>query len=369
MLREFNGGTKDLQYFAPTPDPAEVEALHVHALLNSKDLIYLDFSRAFLHSPETELVFTENPEGFGPPGTVSRLLRKINGRRDGTATFVEWLSVQLLQRGFRRSKLHPCTFLNDEMGVALACHVDDGVLACDPGLEQNLIEMLEELALVKVTGRLPANATERTEWTTFLARERCRRGDTIWKRPSTKFVSKACQLLGLEGCKPTAAPLTKELHDEIDGEPLDLEGNKLVQQVVGVLMYIASDCFSSQFAIRAISTDQVEPTTTTIKRLKHLVRFLKGRCDHVLEMSPNKQISRITMHVDSDWAGDKSTRKSVDCVVADLCGAVVYVSTKGQTFRALSSPEAELAAAHRGSLYGFFLQNMWKELFRETLPI
>ncbi len=206
VLREFNGGKKDLQYFAPTPDPAEVEALHVHALRNSKDLIYLDFSRALFHSPETELVFTENPEGFGPPGTVSRLLRKINGRRDGTATCVEWLSVQLLQRGFRRSKLHQCTFLKDEMGVALACHVDDGVLACDLGLEQNLIEMLEEFALVKVTGRLPANATERTEWITSLARERCRRGDTIWKRPSTKFVLKACQLLGPEGCKPTAAP-------------------------------------------------------------------------------------------------------------------------------------------------------------------
>ncbi len=337
----------------------------MHALLNSKDLIYLDFSRAFLHSPETELVFTGNPEGFGPPGTVSRLLRKINGRRDGTATFVELLSVQLLQRGFRRWKLYPCTFLKDEMGVALACHVDDGVLACDPGLEQTLVEMLEEFALVKVTSRLPANSTERTEWITFLARERCRRGDTIWKRPSTNFVQKACQLLGLEGCKPTAAPITKELHDEIDGEPLYLEGKKLVQQVVGVLMYIASDCFSSQFAIRAVSTDQVSPTTTTVKRLKHLVRFLKDRCDHVLEMAPNKQISRITMHVDSDCAGDKSTRMSVDCVVADLCGAVVYVSTKGQTFRALSSPEAELAAAHRGSLYGIFFKTCGRSCSRQ----
>eukprot|EP00969_Alexandrium_andersonii_P348780 15421568-Alexandrium_andersonii.AAC.1 len=44
------------------------------------------------------------------------------------------------------------------MGVALACHVDDGVLACDPGLEKMLTDMLEEFALVKVTGRLPAGS-------------------------------------------------------------------------------------------------------------------------------------------------------------------------------------------------------------------
>eukprot|EP00969_Alexandrium_andersonii_P226198 9988652-Alexandrium_andersonii.AAC.1 len=79
-------------------------------------------------------------------------------------------------------------------------------------------------------------------------------------------------------------------------------------------------------------------------------------------MAPRKQQPRATLFADSDWAGDKSTRKSVDCVVADVRGAVVYVSTKGQSFLALSSPEAELAGAHRGSLYGIFLQNMWKEI-------
>eukprot|EP00969_Alexandrium_andersonii_P257438 11381382-Alexandrium_andersonii.AAC.1 len=70
------------------------------------------------------------------------------------------------------------------MGVALACHACDGVLACDPGLEKMLTDMLEEFALVKVTGRLPAGETDRAEWCAFLARERCRRGDVIWKRPS-----------------------------------------------------------------------------------------------------------------------------------------------------------------------------------------
>eukprot|EP00969_Alexandrium_andersonii_P246450 10890918-Alexandrium_andersonii.AAC.1 len=39
------------------------------AHLRPAELQYLDFSRAFLHSPETELVLTENPEEFGPPGT------------------------------------------------------------------------------------------------------------------------------------------------------------------------------------------------------------------------------------------------------------------------------------------------------------
>ncbi len=65
----------------------------------------------------------------------------------------------------------------------------------------------------------------------------------------------------------------------------------------------------------------------------------------------------------------RKTRKSVDCVVVEVLGAVVSVSTKGQMAIAQSSAEAELGGAHRAALMGVCVQNTWLELFDENLPI
>ena len=73
--------------------------------------------------------------------------------------------------------------------------------------------------------------------------------------------------------------------------------------------------------------------------------------------------------VDSDWAGDRATRKSVDCVVMEVLGTVISVSTKGQLAIAQSSGEAELGGVHRGALTAVGIQNTWMEWFEEQLPI
>ena len=75
------------------------------------------------------------------------------------------------------------------------------------------------------------------------------------------------------------------------------------------------------------------------------------------------------MAVDSDWAGDKSSRKSIDCIVVRVGGCFIHMSLKGQTFLAQSSCEAEMGGAHRGSLFAIGLQNLWHELFGEDLSI
>jgi hypothetical protein len=77
----------------------------------------------------------------------------------------------------------------------------------------------------------------------------------------------------------------------------------------------------------------------------------------------------VRMWSDSDWAGERKTRKSVDCVVTEVLGAVVGVTTKGQAAVAQSSAEAELGGAHRAALVAVGVQNLWSEIFDEVLPI
>eukprot|EP00974_Lingulodinium_polyedra_P090898 8813606-Lingulodinium_polyedra.AAC.1 len=57
-------------------------------------VIYFDATTAFLHAPELEVIYTEPPEGYEDEdrALVWQLLRKINGRRDGSQEWCEWLA-------------------------------------------------------------------------------------------------------------------------------------------------------------------------------------------------------------------------------------------------------------------------------------
>ena len=46
----------DGDYFFAMPDAVEIELVHVKAMLGDTEIRYLDFTRAFLHAPELELV-------------------------------------------------------------------------------------------------------------------------------------------------------------------------------------------------------------------------------------------------------------------------------------------------------------------------
>ena len=76
----------------------------------------------------------------------------------------------------------------------------------------------------------------------------------------------------------------------------------------------------------------------------------------------------ITVQSDSDWAGQKGTRKSVSGGAAYMFGVLVKSWSKEQTVIALSSGEAELYAANRAAREGLGLQTMAKE-FGYTMPI
>jgi hypothetical protein len=91
--------------------------------------------------------------------------------------------------------------------------------------------------------------------------------------------------------------------------------------------------------------------------------------DHVTILEPNGDNGDIDTWVDSDWAGDRTDRKSLDCIVVKVYDTVIHVSSKGQGAQAQSSAEAELGGIHRGSLFAIGVQNFIHEVWGELLRI
>ena len=62
-------------FFSPTPDAWLIEVAHAYAGAMGFEVRYLDFHRAFLHTPETEVIYT-SPLGLGRARMVLEVVEK-----------------------------------------------------------------------------------------------------------------------------------------------------------------------------------------------------------------------------------------------------------------------------------------------------
>ena len=72
------------------------------------------------------------------------------------------------------------------------------------------------------------------------------------------------------------------------------------------------------------------------------------------------------VQTDSDWAGDRESRKSISGGAISYGGGLVKSWSKEQPVVALSSGEAELYAANRGAREAMGVQSSCKEMGIET---
>ena len=111
------------------------------------------------------------------------------------------------------------------------------------------------------------------------------------------------------------------------------------------LLYIAHDFPTALHAIRVLACDVQAPTITNWQKLKKVARYLAGiaKQGHFFPRTRDSgDVTLLQVFTDSDWAGDKGSRK---VVVVRYCaaGAVLclYAAVHGQTIHAQSSGEAE----------------------------
>ena len=134
--------------------------------------------------------------------------------------------------------------------------------------------------------------------------------------------------------------------------------------------YLGQDRYDLQFAIKELASGMKAPTEEDMVSLKRLGRYLnvKPRCvqtfrrqSQVSERSLADDASRqiaLTVDVDSDWVGDKRTRKSTLCVVIRHGVNVIKTQVNAMKGISLSSGEAEYGAIVKGACQGLGIQSM-----------
>jgi hypothetical protein len=135
--------------------------------------------------------------------------------------------------------------------------------------------------------------------------------------------------------------LAKEEEDKVDKEK-----QSLYRTGVGMLLYLIKHSRPDiSNAVRELSKCLSGPNEAAYKEMMRVIKYVIDTPDVGLRLHPVKSDEWfIKVYSDSDWAGDKDSRKSVSGYMIFLCGALVCWRSKSQTAISLSSSEAEMYA-------------------------
>ena len=300
---------------------------------------------AFLQTPMVEEVYMWPPSEAGePPGTCWRMLKIIPGLRGGPRGWGEYASGILSKHGFDRNKADECVYTHMQHNVHTLRHMDDFVttgpsrhLHSDVSQLTTALHLGERTSLAKpgdiarVTGTVVRRLVGAFEVET---KEELADDIINDEFGETEHLPRAVQM-----------PSEKErttMTGSYD-EPVSPKKHRYYRKQCGRLLCFDQHRADLQFITRKLEKAVQAPTTRDMKRLKRVIRYLRGTRNVVLTLRPTGRGLRPEGWSDSDWAGDVS-RRSTSGGVLMLNGAPVLTFSRQQPTYALSSCEAELNA-------------------------
>ena len=154
-------------------------------------------------------------------------------------------------------------------------------------------------------------------------------------------------------CNPVATPYVKP-GAAVPGAQKEAKGMSssdatLYRRAAARINYIALDRPDLSFASRVASSSMSSPKEGDDQIIKRIIRYLKGKPRVAIKYQFQSESEGNTVFTDSDWAGDKTIRKSTSGGVVCRGKHTISWWCRFQSNIALSSCEAELNAALRDS--------------------
>jgi hypothetical protein len=189
--------------------------------------------------------------------------------------------------------------------------------------------------------------------------------------------------------------LSKGPEDPVEAQALETEMGFSYRQAIGELIFAMTvGRIDISYPIIKLSQYSAQPSKAHYQALKQIFVYLNATRDNGLiywrtEPNPNMpyvepptpvsapsalqgfpethEANLLHGYVDSDWGSDRQHRRSISGIVFMLAGAAIFYKTRYQPTVALSSTEAEFAAAADSGKAALYLRSILQELGVEQL--
>jgi hypothetical protein len=280
-------------------------------------------------------LYMEQPQGFIDPefpDYVCLLKKSLYGIKQAPRLWQDDLSSYLIENlGFKPTS-DPCILRKDNIFIAL--YVDDIIIAA-PSVElsDQIFQLIRQRYKCKDLGQLKS----------YIGFEILYRNNEILLT-QRRYIELILNNFNMNDCIPSNTPFKTTLSNVNNwNKPT----NAPFRQAIGALLFLSTGTRPDiSFIVGALARHVENPTDEAWECLKHVLRYLKLTQNFALSFTKptSPQTNEIVAYSDSDWAGDKTTRRSTSGSVVFHNGNLVDWASKLQKCITLSSCEAELIA-------------------------
>ena len=308
-----------------------------------------DVETAFLNADMDKELYMAIPEGLDAEADEClKLLKATYGTVQAARAFGLWFAEKMKKIGFKQSSADPCLFIRrNELGLVMVIiYIDDGYFQGDkPAMDQ----MIEQLRAEGIKLKVEDSMEDYLSCQVLFSKD----GKRGWLG-QPHMVKKLLKSFGddIKGLRKTKTPGTPGLiltRPETEDNLLDEGKQRRLRSGVGMLLYLVKHSRPDiANAVRELTKCMDKGTLEAFKELLRVIKFVADTKDLGLKMFPTIGFMALVWEIlllsDSDWAGDKQTRRSVSGFIMFLCGVPIMWRSKQQGQCALSSTEAEYYA-------------------------
>ena len=236
-----------------------------------------DVSTAFLHAPAaTDNLYMWPPTELYPSGhnttTVWKLNKAIYGLRSSPKSWQDHFAQVLQQMGLSRLTSEPNVYRNNEQTMFVMVYVDDLLFL---GQQQEVDKTFKEVpkhVLLRPTGTLGIGQTIQ-----LLGRDIHNNGDYFEVSLKPEYITTLLKETKMETSNSASAPRTATLKQSTNDEaPLDAQEHADYRRAVGKFQWLTYTRPDISFATKELARDLQQPTQQSLRKVKHLLRYLRG---------------------------------------------------------------------------------------------
>lgn len=304
----------------------------------------MDVKTAFLYGLIDQLVYVDILRGSETEATrnmVCKLLKALYGLRQSSRLWYERLANFLLQKlGLSRIHADHSIFVTKAglNGPVVSTFVDDIKIMAPKGSGMTQRVKAELAAAFSMVDMGPIS------FYLGLKVQRDRENRTI-KLSQPAYIDKVLTRFHLDNANAVNAPMkeTALFQPRIEGQASATEREKY-QGMTGSIMFSMVETMPDiAFATSVANRFAKNPGHQHTEAVKTILRYLKGSRERGITYGGQEELL-VEGYSDSDWAGDKESRKSTSGFIFMLNGGPVSWCSKKQSTVALSSTEAEYIA-------------------------
>lgn len=329
------------------------------SLANEFDLNidHVDVTTAFLNGNLNEVIYMEQPEGFGSNNDKVCLLQKsIYGLKQSSRMWNARIHKVLSDNGFIQCKSEPCVYTMKSHNdfVIIALYVDDCYLFYpkDSQCKRKLLDLLESEFDIKNLGPIQNYLGIRVT--------RDRKIGTLTLDQSV-YIKNILKRFNMSECKPVSTPMV--LNNKLLKENVTLQDEQYkYRELIGSLMYL-SVCTRPDIAFTCSQLSQFNNCfgKTHWLAAKRLLRYLAGTINYGLHYVKSNQLV-LNAYTDADWANDFYDRKSYTGFVIKLGSNIINWESRKQQSVSLSSTDSEYMSIADVSKDLCFIKQLLTEL-------